>query len=209
MAKDNSSGDNKLLSLFDDDPLIAEEKLLRMRKKLILYFSRELHSTFQDNEECADETIFRVIKKLDEGVEITNEVETEGIEKYTFTVARYVKMEFWRRQKTEPLEDETSDVSDTDDPLNKLIEKWDEEKILFCYRECRSEFSDSDRVLFDGYYITPPGVMPKDAREKLAVILGLSRPILKKRAFRLREKLEVCMKKCLGPDGTKLKNSHK
>lgn len=177
---------------------------------MIIYFSRELRSTAQDNEDCADETIFRVIKKIDEGVEITNEIETDGIEKYIFGVAKFVKMGFWKRHITQPIEDDsTFAVNDTDDALQKLIETWEQEEILFCYRKCLSEFNDSERALFDGYYIPPLGEKPKDESEKLAALLGFSRPILKKRAFRLREKLEVCMKKCLDPDGTKLKKPHK
>lgn len=204
MAKDNSSGSDKLVSFFDN-----EQNHRRIRKALIIYFSRELHSTAQDHEDCADETIFRVIKKIDEGVEITNEIETDGIEKYIFGVAKFVKMEFWRRPKIDSIEDDsTFDVGDTDDTLQILIKTWEQEELLSCYRKCISEFDESERALFDGYYIPPPGVKPKDVREKLAVLLHLSRPILKKRAFRLRERLEVCMKKCLGTDGTKLKKPH-
>ena len=209
MAKDNSSSGNTLLLLFDKDLLIAEEKLLRMRQKLIRYFNGALRSTFQDHEECADETIYRVTKKINEGIEITNEVETDGIEKYFFKVAHYVKLEFWRRPPTVLIDDDsTIDESDAKTPLETLIEKWEQAEILFCYQKCRSEFNDSERALFDGYYITQPGEKPKEAREKLAVILGFSRPTIKKRAFRLRAKLEVCMKKCLAPDGTKLKKPH-
>ncbi len=209
MAKDNSSSGNILLLLFDKDSLIAEEKLLRMRQKLIRYFNCALRSTFQNHEECADETIFRVANKIHEGIEITNEIETDGIEKYFFKVAHYVKLEFWRRPSTVPIDDDsTLTGSDAENPLKTLIEKREQAKILFCLQKCRSEFNDSERALFDGYYITEPGEKPKEIREKLAVILGFSRPTLKKRAFRLRAKLEVCLKKCLDPAGTKLKKPH-
>jgi RNA polymerase sigma factor (sigma-70 family) len=208
MAKDDSSDDNKLLSLFDSDSLIAEEKLLRMRKKLILYFSRELHSSADDSEDCADETIIRVIKKLSEGVEITNEIETDGIERYIFGVAKFVKMEFWRRQKFESIDDFTTDAKTSDNPEIEIFELWEQEEILSCYRKCLAEFNDAEQNLFGSYYNPPPGEKPKDARENLAELLGLSRPILKKRAFRLRERLEACMKNCLDPDGTKLKKLH-
>lgn len=205
MAKDNSTSGDKLISFFDD-----EQNYRRIRKVLIIYFSRELYSTAQDHEDCADETILRVIKKIDEGIEITNEIETDGIEKYIFGVARFVKMEFWRRPKIDSIEDDsTFTVEAADDTLQTLVKTWEQEEILSCYQKCISEFSDPERTLFDGYYIPPPGEKFKDVREKLSVLLGLSRPILKKRAFRLRERLEVCMKKCLGSDGTESKKSHK
>jgi DNA-directed RNA polymerase specialized sigma24 family protein len=202
MAKDDSSGGDRLLSFFDADETIAGEKLLRMRQKLIRYFAANRCPDPQDH---ADETIFRVIKALNEGKQVDT-----AIEAYIQGFAKFVLLEVKRLRQFAPLDEITPDKEPHTDPKEQEnLAPWERKENLACEQKCfAEEFSDDERKLLIGYYTSEHEEKLKEAREKLAEHLGLTRPVLKKRAFRFRERLEACMKNCLDPDGTKLKKPH-
>lgn len=201
MAKDDSSDGDRLLSFFDNDSQVAGEKLLRIRQKLIRYFSAE---RCPDPQELSDETLFRVIKALNEGKQVTTTIEA-----YIFGFAKNVLREARRLPQFESLEEIPPDKERAAAPTQETLAPWERKEILLYYQKCLTEFTDSEQRLFVCYYAQNPGEKPKEARERLASLMGVSRAVLKKRAFRLREKLETCIKKCLSLEGTKAANLHK
>jgi DNA-directed RNA polymerase specialized sigma24 family protein len=193
MAQDKIPNNDKLLSLFDKDPFIAEEKLLRLREKLIRFFSREFYLSADDCEDCANETIKRVIEKLNQGLEITSEIESEGIEKYFFGVAKFVKLEFRGQRRYEPIDEGILEGKSSDNPEDELEKK---ELISFC-RQCLAKLNEEEQKLLLGFFDNQPGELLKDARKRFAKFLGIKNVKLNKRAFRVRKKLEACLKKYL------------
>lgn len=203
MAVNDSSENNRLLSFFSTDSTVAVEKFLRMRQKLIRYFAANRCPDPQDH---ADETIFRVIKAIDDGKKVDTVIEA-----YTQGFAKFVLLEVKRQHQYVPLDDispENEPFTNPKEPEDNLA-VWEQSENLVCEQKCLAEeFSADERKLLIGYYTTSHEEKLKYAREKLSLQLNISRNVLKKRAFKLREKLEVCMKKCLDPDGTKLKKPH-
>jgi DNA-directed RNA polymerase specialized sigma24 family protein len=201
MAKDDSSNGDKLLSFFDSDSQVAGEKLLRIRQKLIRYFSAE---RCPDPQELSDETLFRVIKAINEGKQVTTTIEA-----YIFGFAKNILREARRLPQFDSLEELPPDKERATSPEQETLAPWERQEILAYYQKCLMEFTDSEQKLFLGYYAQNPGEKPKEARERLASLMGLSRAVLKQRAFRIRERLEACIKNCMSMKGTKSANPHK
>ncbi|MGA9769461.1 MAG: sigma-70 family RNA polymerase sigma factor [Blastocatellia bacterium] len=186
---------NKLLACFHPDREIAGQKLNRLHQKLVTFFeSRRCHCP----EEYADRTIYRVARKLDEGLEFT----TEDPSKYFYTVARYVFMEYWEDMKMDPdpLDDVTSQKHPFIDPRYEDIEEI--EKLLIkqekeCLDDCLQKLSDKKRELIIEYYQGEAGAKVKN-RKKMAEERGIPQNALRIRVLRIREKLEKCIVKCLG-----------
>ncbi len=203
MAKDDSSDGDRLLSLYDPDSIIAGEKLLRTREKLIRHFAA---NRCPDPQEHTDETILRVIKALNDGKQVDTVIEA-----YIFGFAKFVLMEVKRHRQFVPLDEITPEKEPHTNPLEKEdLAPWERKEYLECEQKCLSEkFSADEQRLLIGYYATGHEEKLKEARETQALQMSISRAVLKKRAFRLRRRLEDCMKNCLDADGTKLKKPHK
>ena len=176
---------SRLLKRLGDDEDQAAKNYEDLRHTLIRSFEWR-GAPFP--EEHADETLNRLARKLDEGVEIRN------ISDYTYTVARLVWLEALKgnHQRRAPL-DEIDHEPVALDTSREMAEK---EARLNCLDDCLDTLPRENRDLIMEYYVDEKRGRI-DRRRDLAERLGLRRDALANRAQRLRDKLEQCVTRCL------------
>lgn len=137
-------------------------------------------------DELADETLDRVARKLEEGTEIA----AGSLGAFARGVARLVFYESIRspRHQEAPLPAELEPHAQPD--------QGDTERSLACLDRCLDQLSGHDRECVLRYY-DPGREKNIDARRQLASTLGVSPTALRIRAFRIRERLESCVSRCL------------
>ena len=180
-AEDNSPGEVSFLT---------REWLVSIRQRLIRFFAAE---GCPDPQNCADETIFRVVRALSKGAEIKVKPTT-----FVYAVAKLVEKECRRRRgglKESQLDETTLEPPAPDDS--------DRASLHACLERCLSELSPFERALIVGYYEgTRPG---EDKKNRKALAERLRMPVKKlgKEATKIRQKLERCISRCLeeGEDG--------
>jgi RNA polymerase sigma factor (sigma-70 family) len=172
----------KFLACLDTDRERAGQKYEMIRSKLIDFF------TWRDclfPEDHADETINRVIRKIDEGEEIRDP------STYVFGIARMLLLEIAKSQAREQAAlsqlPQPQPVEESDSQSDRQVE---------CLKGCLQELPPESRQLIIQYYQGESSVKINN-RKKLAEMLGLQSSTLRIRAFRLREKLEACLNECL------------
>lgn len=176
----------KLLDRLSDDHEDAGEGYEDLRRVLLRYFEWRGAS---HADELADETLNRVAGKLGDGVEIQN------VRGYCHEVARLVFMESTRARdlKNIPLDAVDFEIgveSDADAAAEK-------EARMRCLDGCLETLKPESRELITQYY-RDDGQSRIEHRQKLALRLGLRRDALANRAQRLRDRLESCVKNCIG-----------
>ena len=175
----------RFLALLDPDARVAAERYEHVRAKLTRFFEWR-GCTFPD--EPADETINRVIRRVDEG----EEVRDAGT--YCYGVARLVLLEVLKRQARERSASEEfhrSVPAAEDDGM---------EQRLGCLRHCLSELPAAERDLVSEYY-RGDGAARIDARKRLAERFGIGMNALRIRAFRSSARLQACVSACVARDG--------
>jgi DNA-directed RNA polymerase specialized sigma24 family protein len=134
-------------------------------------------------EELADETLDRLARRLDEGVEV------EDLARFTRGIARFVLLEHWRRPegRSVPLEDvgHRANAGYREDDARSA-----------CLHRCLDEIAPEGRELILEYY-SAEGRHRIDTRKKMARALGVSESALRNRTQRLRDRLERCITGCL------------
>ena len=189
---------HRLLNWFneeDSDQDSGAQKYEEMRQKLISYFDRR---GCRFPEDLADETLNRVAHKLDEKGSITNVTPAQ----FCYIKARQVLHEYWRRPEQKEIALEDMPVSDQTDrrtflSTNLNDERDEQEKWMECLKECLQKLKPQDHELIIKYYYGEERVKI-DNRQKLAEELGISSKTLVMRALRIRNRLEDCVKKCVG-----------
>ena len=169
----------RLLERLDPDRDRAAVEYERLRRTLIRFFS--WRGTLEP-ELCADETIDRLARRLEEGT-IVDDVAT-----YARGIARMVMLE--RQRSPTPVPIETTDPSDPgglDEPDNDVAE---------CLESCLAALQADTRSLVLAYYEGERGSKIQN-RRRLAESLGLTEPALRSRVQRIRDRLEDCMHVCL------------
>lgn len=171
----------KLLDSLGPDRTQAGEAYETLRRKLTRFFEWR-GASFP--EERVDETFNRAARKLDEGVEILN------LAGYCNEIARLVLLESFKGpdRKLTPLED-------IDVPIVAPAEVEADPR-LSCLDNCLHNLPAENRELILEFYQDEQRAKI-DRRQKLADRLGVSRLTLGKRAQRLRDKLEQCVKSCV------------
>ena len=186
---------HRLLNWLDEGANSEGQKYLQMRQRLVAYFDRKNCLT---PNELADETLNRVARRLEEdGI-----TESDTPAKYCYIVARFVFMESLRATKKNDalLEDvrrqphgnyvsgfEADDTKDT------------KEKVLNCLEQCTDRLEPLNGELITRYYTGNERVKIEN-RRRLAQDLGISVNALSIRACRIRDKLEACVRQCLGAE---------
>jgi|SRR5215831_7752716 len=174
-----------LLFALDVDRERAGERYEDLRRTLIRFFGWR-NAPFP--EEHADESLNRVARRLDEGIEIRD------ISAYTYEVARLVFLEAVKANdgRRDPL---PSDYEDTAEP-DSGSEATEREVCLDCLDAClRALPADSSRLIIEYYRDDKRGRI--DARKAMAAQLGVHREALANRAQRVRHKLEQCVNRCV------------
>ncbi|HYK19871.1 MAG TPA: hypothetical protein VEV42_03995 [Pyrinomonadaceae bacterium] len=169
-----------MLAWLDSDRERAAMKYEEIRRRLIKFF---LGRGCIEAEDLADETINRVIRKLNE---IGNEF-TGDCEPYFYGVANKVLMEHQRRRQPQP-------------PLATDVNSNRAEQEDRCLEECIAKLSDENRELLLQYY-QGEGRAKIEQRKQLAEKLGIAPNALRIRAFRIRAALQECVEKCLERTG--------
>jgi DNA-directed RNA polymerase specialized sigma24 family protein len=165
------------LTMLSPDPEIAGEKYEELRQQLIKFF--EWRGAFFADK-LADETLNRVMRKIDEGEEIE-----KSILALCMGIARFVLMEYMRHPDNRRVEiEELSTVAAP--PVHR---EEDDDLWLICLRECLSSLSQEDRELIIEYYLEDKQAKV-DSRKALAARLGISINALFSRARRIRGRLE-------------------
>lgn len=173
-----------LLDANSNGPPGAGYQLVRM--KLIKYLEWQKCVAA---EELTDETIDRVARKVGEGQRI------ENLMGFFHGVARLVLKEYERAQlkhqrAVATLPRSTEDVDEDNEAAIPRLE---------CGKKCLRELSETDRNLIVGY-CQPDDRPKKERRQALATKLGIKRENLRLRAFRVREKLDICVADCLNKE---------
>lgn len=176
-----------LLVWLDEGADSEGQKYLEMRGRLIAYFDRK---NCLSPEELADETLTRVARRLEE----EGKIESETPAKYCYITARFVFMESLRGKEKQnvPLDDALKQkhlaAAETD-------EKEQKERMLDCLEECTGKLETANREIILGYYVGEERTKIEN-RRAIANSLDISVNALSIRACRIRDKLEMCVKKC-------------
>jgi DNA-directed RNA polymerase specialized sigma24 family protein len=183
----------RLLSWLDEGTNSDGQKYLEMRRRLVAYFDRKNCSNF---EELADETLNRVARRLEE----ESAIESDTPAKYCYVVARFILMEHLRVTQKERVMVESirrKRPSQNVAEYNAEEEKGLKEKMLNCLEKCTLQLDPISHKIITQYYVGKERVKIEN-RRALAASLGLTMNALSIRACRLRDKLEACVRQCLG-----------
>jgi DNA-directed RNA polymerase specialized sigma24 family protein len=180
-----------LLRHLDPDREAAGERYLQIREKLCKFFQWRGWAAPDD---YADQTIDRVARRFEEGVE------TRPGDVYLFFhgVAVNVLREYWKQAqkvKEKPLEETPGIHSAVQNPLETVEREGEKEQRLECLDGCVEKLPAQQLMLITQYHQGDGGA--KIARKnELARHLGIPLNALRIRAFRIRGELETCISEC-------------
>lgn len=168
---------DQLLRWLDPDPNRAGERYEAIRHRLIQVF---LNRQCTEAEDLADDTINRVAKRVPD----LQDVPPVDRERYFYGVAKNVTREFFRSRarKTQPPPAPASAA--------------ELEPYLKCLDECLSKLPRKNAKLILEYYEEQKRAKIKshqEMRDKLRLKAGA----LRARVFRIRLRLETCLRECL------------
>jgi DNA-directed RNA polymerase specialized sigma24 family protein len=175
---------DQFLSLLDLDRDRAGESYEALRRNLIQLF---IWRGCRDPESHADETINRVIRKIDEGEEVRDVIA------YAHGVARRLLLEVFKKQEREQI------GLDELPPLVAQPEEQDDETGVLCLRRCLNRLPEESRQLIVLYYQGEKSAKIEN-RKRLAEGLSVTLGALRYRAFDLRQRLQGCIERCMGRD---------
>ena len=168
-----------LLRTLSPDEGVAASAYSSLRSSLVRFF--ELKGDL-DGDRSADETLDRVSAKL------SGDVLIEDLTKYSFGVARLVFLENLRKVQSQEkalksyqFENQRTAVDDDTDGFAKM-------------RECFDSILPSDRELLQKYFADMSRSELDEERRRLAESLGASQNNLRLKIFRLRRRLEDCVR---------------
>ena len=178
---------HRLLQWLDQGSDSHGERYVDIRDRLVAYFGRR-HCLAPDD--LADETLNRVARRLQEQVTIDDIVPAH----YCYIVARFVLLESVRQRSRESaaLTDIRAAADSTDPNDDVAVER---ERTMECLEQCLAARSATERGLLLDYYRTDEGAA-KVQRKRLAERLGLTPNSLSIRAWRLRHRIERCVREC-------------
>lgn len=173
-----------LLARLGPDRERAGEKYEAVRQKLIKFFE---WSACAAAEECADETLDRVARKLS-GQAI------DDVVGFIWGVARNVRREIHKKSvRTVPLDGLAGNRLHGRDALRAERgpqQEMEEQERMQRLQKCLDRMPELQRALFLEYYDVEAG---HEGRRRLADSLKISIATLRVRMNRLREKLERCV----------------
>jgi DNA-directed RNA polymerase specialized sigma24 family protein len=176
-----------LLARLHPDRDTAADRYLDIRRNLVRLFEWRGCST---PDEYADETINRCAKKIGEGEEIRD------LPTYSIGVARMLVREMSRERARDALS-----LDDAPEPRILLPESKDaQEAREGCLRRCLGHLSSENRDLILSYYQGDKGEKIKN-RKGLTQLFRIPSNVLRMRALRVREKLQLCVESCLERQG--------
>lgn len=183
MSRDGLTSESleALLAFLDPDREVAGAQYESIRRRLVRLFEWR---GFSAPEELTDETINRVARRIQEGVEVRS-ANPYG---YFCGVAHLVSKEVARRaaRQRAALEKEDWQPPPPDEP--------DADDRLACLRHCLSRLPEDQRLLVLRYHQEDDHIR---SRQSLSQEMGLPMNALRIRVHRIRRKLEECVQECL------------
>jgi RNA polymerase sigma factor (sigma-70 family) len=170
----------KFLKLLDDDRDTAGKKYESIRIRIIKML---LGRGCPIAEELADESLDRVIRKVDQ----IADAQIDNWMSYCYGVAKHVFHEYLRKPKGEALPETIVQV---EKDLTKT--ELDHQ----CLTECLNKLSPEQRELIMAYYVGEKRAKI-EKRKALEQKLGISNESLRIRAFRIRKVLHDCILNCI------------
>ena len=168
-----------LLAQLDSDRQQAGAKYESLRRKLVKFFEWR-GSNFP--EDLADETINRLAMNLERGEKICH------FEAYCAGIARHVFMESLRARQHEQAVESPPDSSVTSSDTSEQRQR--------CLERCLQQLSPERFQLIVQYYQENKHARI-EARQNLAARLNIPLNALRIRAYRIRARLEDCVKRCM------------
>jgi DNA-directed RNA polymerase specialized sigma24 family protein len=168
----NPEAFHALLAALDPDQERAAERYESIRRKLITFFENR---GCLIPEELTDETFDRVARRLAQGVTISIP------NSYCYGVARHVLQEYWKAPPP-PLPSSPP----PDDGLE-----------IDCQMQCIQALDSKTRTLLIQYCQAEDGVKKEEQRALLAQRLEITMTALRLRVFRIRSRLDECVRDCL------------
>ena len=183
---------DRLLAALDPDPIRAVKAYEDLRKRYLTFFRLNRFSAEAPN--LFDEMMDIAARRL-------SQVQVDNVSGYIKGIAKNVLFEAIRdrnRPRPEPLEDPSPDCLET--------ERKDRE--LDCLNKCVMQLDLEDRALVLEYYKYSKAEKIESHR-KMAAKAGITPGTLRVRAYRIRQKLEDCVKGCMAlVSETKLRENH-
>jgi DNA-directed RNA polymerase specialized sigma24 family protein len=177
-----TTGFVRLLGRLNPDAAEAAAEFEVLRRTLTRFFDwRGAHAA----DECADETLDRLCRRLDEGADVTD------IRSYAYGIARLVLLERRRRPVF-------TDLDDAPEPfeLHPAALSIPDDSLRNCFDHCLSRLNPESRALLLEYYEGERRGRI-DNRHRIAAERGLSDNALRSRVQRLRDRLESCVRTCV------------
>lgn len=172
----------RLLDLLDGDRETAARRFQQIRRRLIRLFEWR-GARFPDD--LADETIARVARRLDDGVEIRS----DDPYRYFCGVAHLVFKEVLRERKRDRVLQDPASW-----PPAAADEPEAEDARMEVLRECLGKLGDEQRALLLDYHEGERRDRIEN-RRAIADRMGIELNALRIRVHRMRQKLERCVKK--------------
>jgi len=171
----------RLLERLGPDEAHAALEYERLRRTLVRFFDWR---GIGPPDECADQTIDRLARKLEETV-------VDDLWSYALGIARLVLLEYRRRPVVSSIE------AAGDPPAPQSAPALDEDEQLHeCFERCLTGLPADGRTLILRYYLGERSEKISNRRQ-MAATLGLSENALRSRVQRLRDRLEQCVRACV------------
>jgi DNA-directed RNA polymerase specialized sigma24 family protein len=176
----------RLLARLHADPEQAGLEYEHLRRSLIRFFDWRGDGA---PDECADECLDRLARRL------ADEAAILDVRRFAHGIARLVLLERRRHRVT-------TSLTQLPEPMvpPAVVEPDGDAALHDCFERCLSELPADSRALLVRYYEGERDRKIANRRE-LSASMGLSDNALRSRVQRLRDRLEACMRTCLGrPD---------
>jgi DNA-directed RNA polymerase specialized sigma24 family protein len=177
------TGFSRLLARLGHDSDEAAAEYERLRATLQKFF--DWHGAWPP-EECADETLDRLTRKL-------GDVEIVDVWNYALGIARLVLLE-WQRRPATLSSAGRPEVADLSAPVT-LHDEDEDEPLRACFDRCLAALPADSRTLVLEYYVAERRAKI-DNRRRLARTFGVSESALRNRVQRVRDRLERCVQTC-------------
>ncbi len=186
----------ELFALLGDDEDQAARHYVLLRTKLITYFEGRRISPAED---YADEVFHRTAAKIGAGEKV------EDINRYVFGIARFVRLESYRKTETETIDENHSGIDNRPAKLPdalivdpRLPDDGSATVMHACLSECLRKLDDDKRQLILDYYEADEGGGKHiEHRRRLAERYGKSAGALQKQICLLRQKVSGCANDCV------------
>ena len=179
-----------LLARLDTDRERAGEEYESVRQALVEFFEAR---GCQPSAECADEAINRVARRIVGGEEVRD------VRQYFYGVARLLLLELSRGRAREavPLDVVLPSLGAEGYDEDGARRRAERERRLECLERCMQSLPEESREFIAEYYREERGLKVEPRREQ-ARRLGITLRALRLRAYRIRARLEECVRECLG-----------